>query len=359
MPTLLLVDDDPGSLAVMYDLLLPDGYLMKTAKSGAEALDCLLDGIPDVIITDIMMPRMDGFELCRRLRAAPLTKAVPIVVVTALGARSDMARAIEAGATDFISKPVSGVEVRARVRSMVRIAGDHRTLQQLLTLRTDLTNMVVHDLRNPLMVILLAAATLQRMLPDCPEALHRIQRQVVRLQQLIDDLLVIAKSEAGVVVAKLSDVDADALAALVLDDCGPVAETAHIALHSRVTADGPLAIDVALIRRCLENLVLNAIKFSPPGTTVSLDIVRNEAGTSIDVSDEGPGVPEAIRESLFERFVTGAHGEANVSQTGLGLAFSRMAVEAHGGTIAVNPRPLRGSIFRIELPPVSRGERAG
>jgi signal transduction histidine kinase len=197
------------------------------------------------------------------------------------------------------------------------------------------------------------------MLPDHPEALNRIQRQVVRLQQLIDDLLVIAKSEAGVVIARPSSIAADVLAQLVVDDCRPAAETSHIALHSRVTTDGLLEVDVALIRRCLENLVLNAIKFSPAGTTVTLDIVRSEAGTRIDVGDEGPGIPDAIRASLFERFVTGVHRNANVAQTGLGLAFSRMAVEAHGGTIAVRPRPAGGSIFRIELPPVIPGERAG
>ncbi|MEO8379277.1 MAG: hybrid sensor histidine kinase/response regulator [Acidobacteriota bacterium] len=353
MPSVLIVDDEPSARAVLHDLLIPEGLDLTTAASGFEALEIVKHRVPDVIITDLMMPGMDGLELCRRLRAEERTRGTPIVVVTALGSREGMARAVDAGATDFISKPVNGTEVRARIRSMVRISTEYRTLQQLLQLRTDLTNMVIHDLRNPLQVISFSAALMQRSSPAIPPPLLRIRSQVVRLQQLIDNLLLIAKSEAGVLIAQRGEVDAGALIELVLDDCRPAAEEAEIVLHAEVQASRPLDVDSALLRRCIENLVINAVKFSPHQTRVSIVLLQDGQDLQIDVIDEGEGVPESSRESVFERYVTGSSKDRRTQQTGLGLAFCRMVAEAHGGTIKVLPGEPRGSVFRIWIPSVT------
>lgn len=358
MASVLIVDDEPISRSVLHGMLLSEGHAVQTVASACEALDITHADAPDVIITDIMMPGMDGLEFCRRLRSENRTRGTPIVAVTALGSREDTARALDAGATDFIVKPVNGVELRARIRSMVRIARGYQTLQQLLALRTDLTNMVIHDLRNPLQVIAFSAAALQRTFASPPVPLQRIGTQVVRLQQLIDDLLVIAKSEAGVLIANRGEIDARTLIALVIEDCRPAAETAKIGLLMNVAARS-LYIDAVLLRRCLENLVLNAIKFSPCNTSVTIALTQNPGGVRIDVIDEGPGLPEALRESVFERFVTAEQKDRKSQQTGLGLVFCRMVAEAHEGTITMLPREGTGSVFRVWLPTVTPGaERA-
>ena len=350
MASILIVDDESSARAVLHDLLLPEGHVLRTAASATAALEMILDDVPDVVITDLMMPGMDGLELCRRLRADERTRGTPIVAVTALGSREGMTRAVEAGATDFISKPVNGVEVRARVRSMVRISTKYKTLQQLLSLRTDLTNMVIHDLRNPLQVISFSLALLERGGPDPTPPLRRISAQVVRLQELIDNLLVVAKSEAGVLVAQRGEVDVGELIETVIEDCRPVSETAGIALSADVEAGSPLDADAALLRRCLENLVLNAVRFSPRHTTVSIVLVQRDQGTQIDVTDEGAGIPESYRESVFDRFVTAGPRDGRSHAIGLGLAFCRMVAEAHGGTINVLQREGIGSTFRLWLP---------
>lgn len=350
MALILIVDDESSARAVLHDLLLPDGHELRTAASAMDALAMVHDDVPDVVITDLMMPGMDGLELCRRLRAGERTRGTPIVAVTALGSREGMARAVEAGATDFISKPVNGVEVRARVRSMVRISTEYKTLQQLLSLRTDLTNMVIHDLRNPLQGILFSLALLQREAVEPTPPLRRLHAQVVRLQQLIDNLLVVAKSEAGVLVAQRGDVDVRELIETVIEDCRPAAETAGIALFASVEAGSHVDADAALLRRCLENLLLNAVKFSPRHTTVSIVLVQRDEGTQIDVIDEGAGIPESHHESVFDRFVTAGSKDRRSQQTGLGLAFCRTVAEAHGGTIIVVPREGIGSTFRLWLP---------
>jgi len=328
------------------------------AGSAQEALQFVEAAVPDVIVTDLMMPGVDGLELCRRLRAAPSTRRTPIVVVTALGSREAMARAMDAGATDFISKPVNGVEVRARIRSMVRMAREYGTMQQLLSLRTDLTNMVVHDLRNPLQVITFSLALLQRSFTESPPALERIRTQVQRLQHLINDLLVIAKSEAGVLVAHRRETDGAMLVSRVLEDCRPAALTAEITLVEHVESTTALFVDPDLLRRCIENLVLNAIKFSGSGSTVTIDLTQREEGLRIDVADDGPGIPADLQGRVFGRFAT-SERQGAAQQTGLGLAFCRMVAEAHEGTITLLPNEGTGSVFRFWCPSITPGGSSG
>jgi signal transduction histidine kinase len=353
MTTILIVDDDPNSRDVLHELLLPEGHEIVGVASGDEALEAVRANAPDVIITDLMMPGMDGIELCRRLRAEEPTRGTPIILVTALDSREEMAQALDAGATDFIGKPVIGIEVRARVRSMMRVGRARKTLEQLLALRTNFTNMVIHDLRNPLQVISFSTEILQRKSSDPSPPLIRIRAQVVRLQKLIDDLLVVAKSDAGVLTANRCEIDANALVQLVVEDCLPAAARVEIGILANIDAQWPLYVDPALMRRCLENLVLNAIKFSPSKTKVTIEIQQEAQNVRIDVIDEGSGVPDDLRQSMFQPFATGEQKMPPVRQTGLGLAFCRMVAEAHGGTIAALPREGRGSILRVSLPAVS------
>jgi signal transduction histidine kinase len=352
MTTILIVDDAPTSRAAIHDLLLPENYDVIEAASGQEAIKATLGNEPDVIVIDLMMPGMDGVELCTRLRAERQTQRTPIIIVIALDARDDMARALGAGATDFIVSPVNGFELRTRIRQMISVARARKRLEQLLALRTDFTNMVIHDLRNPLQVISSATEVLQRSSPEASPPLNRVRSQIVRLQQLIDDLLVVAKSDAGTLIANRRDIDAKALVQSVVEDCLPAAATMEISILANIDVEWPLYVDPALLRRCIENLVLNAIKFSPFKTKVAIEIAQHQDGVRIDVTDEGNGFPDELRRSMFQPFATGARKTPGVKQTGLGLAFCRMVAEAHGGTITALPKEGAGTIFRLCLPDV-------
>jgi signal transduction histidine kinase len=353
MTTILIVDDDANARALIHDLLRPDGYEVREAASGIEAMDAVRSIAPDVIITELMTASIDGIELCRNIRADARSRGTPVIVTTALDSRDDMTLALDAGATDFLAKPVSGIEVRARVRAMIRVSRSRQTLEQLLALRTDFTNMVIHDLRNPLQVISFSAEILQRKLTEPSPPLIRIRSQVSRLQQLIDDLLVVAKSDAGVLIAHLCENDANELVQLVVEDCLPAAARLEISIHTKIDVQWPLFVDPSLLRRCLENLVLNAIKFSPAKGKVTIDLLQQQQGLRIDVIDEGSGVPYGFRQSLFQPFVTLEQTHPSVKQTGLGLAFCRMVAEAHGGTIEALASEGSGSIFRICIPDLS------
>jgi signal transduction histidine kinase len=348
----MVVDDEPSGLEVIGGLLATEPYELTFAASGPEALERVKRQVPDVVITDLMMPGMDGLALVTLLRAREKTKATPVIVVTALDTREDVARALDAGATDFLSKPVSGTELRARVRSMARIARGYDAMREMLALRTKLTNMLVHDLRSPIQGLSFALEELARGSNGggSAAALGRARGQAVRLRDLVDDLLVTAKSEAGRLVLSRMPVAAEALFAQAADDVREHARARGVHVATHAAPELRLFADLALFRRTLCNLLDNAIRLSPPGTTVELTAAGVDGTVDLYVMDEGPGVAESERGTIFDSYVT-AEGEASArARIGLGLSFCKMVAEAHGGSIEVLPRAGGGSMFHILIP---------
>lgn len=199
-PSILVIDDEPDNFDVVETLLDGENYQLHYASGGQQAIARLSSFQPDVILLDVMMPHLDGIEVCRRIKADPQWQAVPIIIVTALTAKEDLAHCLNAGADDFISKPLNSVELRARVNSMLRIKQQHDNLQGLLKLQEDMVNMIVHDLRNPLASIVISTEMLK--FPSLPpdkqqQKVSQIAIACQQLQTLIDSLLTMAKLESG------------------------------------------------------------------------------------------------------------------------------------------------------------------
>lgn len=350
-PSILVIDDEPDNFDVVETLLDSENYQMYYAPSGQQALDRLKSFQPDVILLDVMMPDLDGLEVCRRMKADPQWQAVPIIMVTALTDKEDLARCLGAGADDFISKPVNGVELRARVRSMLRIKQQYDNVQALLKLREDMVNMMVHDLRTPLAGILLSTEILRY--PDLsPQKQQQKVNQIAiagrQLQSLIDSLLIMAKLESGKMVLNYTEVDLCALCMSAVADVEAIAAQKQLTLVSELPEPGGLVkLDAAIFRRVLDNLLSNAIKFSPSNSQVTLRAEYLEVGRAkVQVADSGPGVPENLRQSIFEKYEIGTLMQ-EVSQIGLGLAFCKIAIEAHHGSIFIEDHHPRGSIFTV------------
>ncbi|MGE0042048.1 MAG: response regulator [Vicinamibacterales bacterium] len=354
-PVVLVVEDEPITRRGLGALLSADAGQVGFAASGAEALERVGEIRPDVILLDAMMPGMDGYQVCAELQARADTRHVPVIMVTALSDRQSLTRALEAGATDFLSKPVSGAELRARVRAMWRIKRQHDELTEALRFRRDLSRMVVHDMRSPLMVMR-ASLELAALDPAAHPAdqLQRALRQVERLGRLVDELLLAAKMEAGRLHLARRPVDLAALVADVVEDYRELAAAQQIRLAVDPAPCPPAPLDARLIARVVDNLVGNALKFSPRGGVVTIRVAsgRGEDGAflGLEIGDEGPGIPEAFRERIFESFGAVELRHAGVSQTGLGLAFCRLAVDAHGGAIACTANTPTGTVFSVRLP---------
>jgi len=352
--SILVVDDELENFDILEGMLLHQGYHLHYAANGIQALNFLETHQPDIILLDVMMPEIDGIDLCRRIKLNRLWCHIPIVMVTSLNSKEDLAKCLNAGANDFLSKPVTSVELCARVGSMLRIKQQHDNLQQLLQVREDVVSMIVHDLRNPLssIIILIELLRIEDSLSEnVQKKVDKIELAAHQLQLQIDSLLFIAKLESGKMVLNLSEVDLRPLCISALSNFEEIAAQKSITLVSRLpAAGGSVQVDVHIFRRILDNLLSNSIKFSPSSSKITLQAhYLKDGGAVIQVIDNGPGVSEELKHCIFEKYEIGTLMK-DVSQTGLGLAFVKMAIEAHNGTINVENNTPRGTTFTLELP---------
>ena len=354
-PSILIVDDEPDNFDAIEILLSEREYQLNYVPSGRDAIASLDIFQPDLILLDVMMPEMDGIEVCRQIKAKLQWRSIPIVMVTALTAKEDLARCLEAGADDFISKPVNRLELRARIQSMLRIKHHYDDLQTLLKLRQDLANMLVHDLRNPLTTILAGLKLLKSI--EYPkekqsrEMFDRVDSSAQTLQVFIDDLLEIAMSESGKLCLHRTEVDLCHLVHSVLSNFEAIAAQKNLLLVSQCPKESKrkVYIDLTLMHRTLDNLLSNAIKFSPHHSQIVAKVeFLASSSCKIQVIDSGRGVPDALRQKIFEKYEIGTP-MSDIAQIGLGLAFCKMVVEAHGGRICVKHNQPQGAIFEILL----------
>jgi two-component system sensor histidine kinase/response regulator len=365
--TILIVDDEPMARQMLQALLAREGYDLALAASGPEALARLDELGPDVILLDVMMPDMDGFQVCQRLKTDERWRHIPIILVTALDTKEDLARGLDAGADEFLTKPVSPLELRARVRSMLRTKEQYDELEETLHLREDLVRMTMHDMGTFLTSItLLTELLLKRstiapdtIAPEYVEEIEEIHTHVQRLNSLLNDMLIVAKMEAGKLILNRSRVDMSQLVLAVERNHSVIAQTRGVDLVIDLPEESrQILLDANLFQRVLDNLIANALKFSPAGSTVTLRVEYPEAEPGsqlqeprvrIQVLDEGPGIAEAHRDRIFDKFEIVALKREGVSQFGLGLAFCKMVVKAHEGRIFVEANEPRGAVFTVEV----------
>jgi len=383
-PLVLIADDVPANVELLADQLQLLGYRTVEAEDGPSALAAALAHRPDLCLLDVAMPagdlgvsdRATGFEVCRRLKRDPRTAHVPVIFVTALNDTADRVRAIEAGGDDFLTKPHNRLVLGARVRSLIRLkratdalADSVRKLRELEKVRDDLLKMLVHDLKSPLAGVL---ATLEMagdgdfgpVAERAREALAQAQGRGEELLALIDDLLEVARLEEGGLALHPEPLEPTRMLADVARDWEVRFAAGGVRAEVDTVAAGAPAFvgDRALLRRVLNNLLENAFAHAAPapgapaadGTPFTVRVSARAAdrdGVLFTVADNGPGVPAEYQELIFRKFETvKLAGALRQRGSGLGLAFCRMVVEAHGGRVWVQSAPGRGAAFHVLLP---------
>jgi two-component system sensor histidine kinase/response regulator len=372
--TLLIVDDEERNIRLLKALLAPQNYNLREAMNGEEALQRIAEEPPDMVLLDVMMPKINGFEVCRRLKQDEKTKTIPVILVTALSEKQHRVQALEAGADDFISKPVDQTELIVRVKSLLRIksyqddisdrlleiAAKNARLLELEKVRDGLSHMIVHDLRNPLTAI---STYLQLSSLDAENLSESQQKRVDRclffcqeLERMIQTLLDISKMEEGKMQLNREAIDLSEMVGEVLERFTPTGEERKIALSFSGNGDIPkIALDRSILKRVITNLVDNAIRYTPKGgaIAVSLDSAPWEEVVCLSVKDSGSGLPAEYHQKIFDKFeqVRLKKDGDRAGSSGLGLTFCKMAVEAHGGKIWVESEGLgKGCTFLIQLP---------
>ena len=360
---ILIVDDTPSARQMNAAILSKDGYEIEFACDAADCLQKLNAFKPDVILSDIVMPPgMSGFEMCRVIKSDARFRQIPLILISALDQKEDLIRGLEDGADEFLQKPANPAELRARVRTMLRIKKQHDELQDALRLRDDIAHTIVHDMRSPLNVILGTAELLsQSASGDGKRAasLERIMKQARRLNSLANDLLMISKIENGRMLLNKKSFLLDEMLSKTLDNYEMIARaSAHqLIFESSDEPMPPMHGDPDLIIRIFDNLITNALKYSPPNSAIRIRVLHNPQKDTIlaEVADQGSGVPLGQQDLIFEKYGTLQNAPESVQQFGLGLYFCKLAVEAHGGSICVRPNEPFGSVFCLELPRVAFG----
>jgi two-component system sensor histidine kinase/response regulator len=348
-PDILLVDDTPANLLLLVRMLAERGYKPRTVLSGRLALQAARAKPPDLILLDIAMPEMNGYEVCEQLKADLALKDIPVIFISALAETIDKVKAFRVGGVDYVTKPFQFEEVYARVQT-------HLQLRRLEILRDDLTHMVIHDLRNPLSVIiifleLLAKRESKNLSADTQKLVAVARGSAENIRNMIASILHVSKMEAGEIKLQRESCDLVALIRDVMATTRPLPGNRTMTLDAAESSLTTVA-DVELIRRVLQNLLSNALKYTPNGGDIRIVATRFQNEIRIAITDVGPGIAPEHHQRIFEKFGQVEDRNSRLG-TGLGLTFCKLAIEAHGGRIGVESEVGKGSTFWLTLPRVN------
>ena len=356
--TILIVDDTPANLSVLVDTLSEAGYQLMVAEDGEDALAQTARSQPDLILLDVRMPGLGGFETCERLKSNPKTHSIPVIFMTALTDTQEKVRAFACGAVDYITKPIQHEEALARIGTHLTIRRLRRELEQELALKERFMRIAGHDLRNPLCLILMSGELARRKgaTPEVAEYLSSIHASAGQMRRIIDTFLNVRKTgpEGR---SPPGRVDLNLMAAAVVAQNEPAAERKQITISVEPADLLPLVkVDAGHAYQALTNYVSNAIKFLPAGGQVIVRSEASEMSVRITVQDNGPGVPPADRARLFTEYARLSNRPtAGEESTGLGLAIVKQLIESEHGAIGADFPEAGGSTFWFELPVAAGG----
>ncbi len=374
--TILVVDDEPENLNVLDAMLAREHFEVTLFPDAAMAWRAAREIRPDLFLLDVCMPGIDGYELCRRIKQDVEIADTPVIFVSALDSREDILRGFAAGGVDYIAKPFSAEEVVARARTHIELrrartdlvrshrdlAANYERLREVENLRDNLVHMLGHDMRALLHSVLghieivteLAGPGLSG---DDRKSLHLATGAAQALSRMVTQMVDVSRWESGRMPLHPADCTPAALMETVVQSISGSLRGREARIDVRPgTPDVRCDADVA--RRVLTNLLDNAIKHTPPDEPIVLTAEPESHSVRFSVADSGPGIPDTMIGRVFDKFVQAGDGKRhNTASSGLGLAFCKLAVEAHGGSIGVESTPPRGCTFWFTLP--RAGQAAG
>ncbi|MEH2449802.1 hybrid sensor histidine kinase/response regulator [Nostoc sp.] len=360
---ILAVDDTLDNLILVQAILESEGYEIDLVSDGIKALRQVEQSPPDLILLDVMMPGIDGYEVTRRIRNNPAISYIPILLITAFH-ESSVVEGLDAGADDFIRKPFDTDELLARVRSLLRLKHSLDEQQKMARQREDFVSRLTHDLRTPLvasdrMLNLFDMETFCKISPEMKQAIAVMIRSNKNLMEMVNTLLEVYRFEAGKKTFNWEECDLREISQEVVSELSPLTSEKGLTLEIDIHELDPQNKNAAIImgdrlelRRVLNNLIANAIKFTDTGG-ITIRIFEKSSNpvnpdlVTIEIQDTGYGITPEDQATIFERFRQGKHKR---SGSGLGLHLSHRIVEGHAGTIQVISELGKGSLFTVQLP---------
>jgi signal transduction histidine kinase len=354
----VLVVDDDDDIRRLSKIRLERHYEVLEADTGPAALQLVALQPIDLVLLDVMMPGMNGVDVCRQIKAEPRDALLPVVLVSALDDQVSRNRGLEAGADDYLSKPIDAVEMMLRVRHLLALREKDRLirrqmheLEQLSRLRDELVSLIVHDLRNPMVGVRGSLQLIQEL--DLREEDKRLVElgldSTARVMELTEDLLRMRMLEDGGLPLQREALVLSEVVAAAVRIAASEAERAKVAIEIAAPADLTVSADRKLLQRALENLLINAVSHTRGSIDVRVSVEGPRA--RIDIADRGPGVPAALKAGMFEKYGSVEMRRANARRGhGLGLYLVGLVAKAHGGVVEVVDREGGGAVFRFSLP---------
>jgi len=361
-PKILVVDDTPTNLSILEEILEGD-YSISIAQSGTQALRITEKFQPDLILLDVNMPGIDGFETCHKLKSREATRNIPVIFITARTEPEDVVQGFSEGGVDYITKPFNYSEVVARVQTHIKIQqlileleSSNEKLKELNELKNRFLGMASHDMRNSLSAIKGYAQILKEDIDQLPAEtkdrfLNFIFKSSDNMFKMVNQLLDVSVIESGTLNLDLQPGSLKNLVNHHITINRFYADKKNIRLHSDLPDISQCKMDSNKIGQVIDNLISNAIKFSQSGKNIFIALKEQEGKLVFSVKDEGPGLSEADQAKLFQHFQRlTARPTAGESSSGLGLAISKKMIEAHEGCLSVTSQLGSGSTFWFEIP---------
>ncbi len=355
---ILVVDDQPANIQVVGAALGKLGHEIIPASDGPTALRRLALRLPDLILLDLLMPEMDGCEVCRRIRMNPAWKDIPVIFLSAADDKDFIVRALESGGVDYITKPFNQAELISRVRTHLALKSASDRLKQLAEDKDELIGILAHDLKNHLGGMQMSAQLLSDRISKTANADTRtaqlaenIAHSSGQLLSFVKEFLANAAVDHGITIKPVTFNLSDAVAATI-QRYQEAARRKQIIIEATFPPeDSAVCADVSAVDQVLDNLLSNALKFSPSGKRIFITVNSGPTHVECGIQDQGPGFTAEDKARMFRRYVRlSARPTGGEPSTGLGLSIVRKLVRAMDGELACQSVPGEGATFNMRLP---------
>lgn len=362
---ILIVDDVMSNVLLLKVLLKNEKYNIVTANNGTEALSQVIEEKPDLILLDVMMPDLDGFEVCERLKKDKETAGIPIIFLTALNNTSDIVKGFQVGANDFISKPFNKEELLIRVKHQISlitarriISRQNKELQRTISARDKLYSVIAHDLRSPIGSVKMVLNMLLINLPtevigeELYDLLNTANQTTEEVFSLLDNLLKWTKSQTGRLNVVYQDINIVDTVEGVVQVYNAAAELKKIKIVHDIPEQILVHCDTDMVKTVIRNFMSNALKFSPKETTITVDVKTiDDSFAQVSVQDQGCGIDDEGRKKLLhEDTHYSTFGLNNEEGSGLGLLLCKDFVNKNGGKLWFETQKGEGSTFFFTVP---------
>lgn len=361
---LLVVDDVQTNVLLLKALLGKEGYGILVANNGQEALEVIRNENPDLILLDVMMPGMDGFEVAERLKLEEFRCEIPIIFLTALDDTQSIVNGFKLGVGDFISKPFRKEELMVRIKHQLSLVAARRIIEEkneelrkTIAGRDKMYSVIAHDLRSPMASMKMLLNTIMMSVekdkidPDIFDMLEMSNKTSEEVFSLLDNLLKWTKSQLGKLTVIPQKLDISGLADGVVEVMNSVAEVKHIKLIRTDHESFFVYVDIEMIKSILRNLISNAVKFSNPDSEIKVGIKAEDGKVIVSVTDSGKGIKKEDQHKLLKdstHFTT--YGTNSEEGSGLGLLLCRDFARKNGGELWFESEENLGSVFSFSLP---------